>query len=286
MSTLEKKFNANNIFNKYFDKVYIVSLKDKQSSYQEVSDQLSEYKINHERFLAIDGRGTKQEKREKRRMFQKLYNVKIPLWFANEGMPAVSLSIGNVLMIRNMIKNNWKRILIFEDDIILSKNFMKKFKEGIEEILEKNIKYDVLYLSCAGECGTKGVSYEKSKTNNYLSTWMNTSEHMREENDIDKPIYVHHKFDIRIPCDKKKCKPLSEHISVTKGNGGTFAYAITNEGGKKLLEYIDNVIDNHIDQFLIKSISSGILKGIAFDPVIIYHKDGMLIAGQNTIQWV
>tara|TARA_Y100000389_G_scaffold204740_1_gene259323 strand:- start:1219 stop:1389 length:171 start_codon:yes stop_codon:yes gene_type:complete len=51
------------------------------------------------------------------------------------------LTIGTILLLRAMVKNKWKHILICEDDILLSRGISNKFKKGIKEIGGKNWIY-------------------------------------------------------------------------------------------------------------------------------------------------
>ena len=251
------------------------------NSYKEVSNQLKVNGIKHEKFVAVDGRGSQDEKEKKRKDFEKLYNLKIPKKGAN--IPASSLTIGNILMYREMVKNNWDRILILEDDIILEKDINEKFTRGINSL--KNDDWDLLYLSCGGECGTKDVSKYKTTKNKNLSTWLNHKDWDPEVSSSGK-IWVSHPYDIRTPCPRYECKRISKYISTTPGAGGTFGYAISLKGAKKMLKYIGKTINNHIDQYLRMSVQDGVSTGIAFDPPILWHKWGLAIAGSNTIEWV
>ena len=155
-----------NPLNKYFDKIFVINLFDKLKRWKKVSAQFKRRKINIERFIAIDGRCKLQGKqgcKEKLKNFEMVYNVKIsnsrkhPL---QELVPASSLTIGTILLLRAMVKNKWKRMLICEDDIELQRNFIKKFQKGIGEL--GGHKWDLLYLGCGWTCGVHDISKEKN----------------------------------------------------------------------------------------------------------------------------
>ena len=82
---------------------------------------------------------------EKLKTFELIYNVKIPVKKKDklyQIVPATSLTIGTILLLRAMVKNKWKRMLICEDDIYLQRNFEQRFKQGInfvgqQEIIDK-----------------------------------------------------------------------------------------------------------------------------------------------------
>jgi len=269
-------------FNKYFDKIYIINLFDKKEKYDKVKKQFVNRKIsNIERFIAIDGRCIGQGIDacvEKLKTFEMIYNVKINIAKNKDKlkvmMPASSLTIGTVLILREMVKRKLKRILICEDDIELTRNLEKKFKQGIKEIGDKN--WDLLYLGCGSYCGNNGIGYKKSKETKYLSQ-------LNEIYSDSNGVYVENPNDLRAaPCGED-CKPFSEHINYASYPGGTYAYAYSLKGAKKLLKLIDNNVAAHIDQIIYENITENNLSALAFDPPIIYHEK--LDRATSTIQW-
>ena len=277
--------------NSVFDKVYIISLEDKHENFLKVSNQLSRLDINHAKFPAIDGRcpkntpETQQCIENKTKQFEKDYRVVI-----NKKLPlsAASLTIGTILILREMIEKGWKTILILEDDVILDKKFVKLFQQGMTEINKQQFKWDMLYLGCGRECGIKGVSWDKTAKNKYKSTW---------EYDKSSPmeLYVQHPYDLRVPCEDKKCKSFSKHITHVNQAGGTWGYAYSIEGAKKFLKTLAiksgerkglTKVDDHIDQLLMKTHRAHGLSVLAFDEPIIWHEFGIAQRDKfSTIEW-
>ena len=271
---------SNNAFNKFFDKIFVISLYDTSKKYEKVEKQFKNRKIDVERFIAVDGRCKKQGDkvcRDKIKTFENIYNIKIsnkckmPL---NVLVPASSLTIGTILILREMVKQKWKHILICEDDVELSYGLERKFKEGLKEI--GNYKWDLLYLGCGSRCGLNGISEDKSKKNKYYSELAKVYE---------DEYYVNYKDDLRVPCeDDSDCKHFSEHITRSYYPGGTWAYAYSLKGAKKLLKLIDNDAGNHIDQIIKDNTWDGKLSALAFDPPIIWHEGGALRT-ESSIPW-
>jgi len=264
--------------NKFFDKIFVISLFDKVERWQKVSKQFKNRKIDVERFIAIDGRCSNESNEacmQKLKSFEMIFNVKItnkknkPI---KELIPAASLSIGTILILREMVKQKWNHILICEDDINITRNFEEKFSKGIKEI--GNAKWDVLYLGCGEMCGNNGISDKKTKTNKHLCPMSEYYE--------DYKFYCESKDDLRIPCDN--CKFFSENISIVKKIGGGWAYAVSLSGAKKILKLIDNDAGNHMDQIIPLYINEGKLKGLSFDPPIIYHEGG-IVRTDSDIPW-
>ena len=269
-------------FNKYFDKIYVINLFDKKEKFDNVKKQFTNRKIkNIERFVAIDGRCINQgidACAQKLKTFEMIYDVKINIPKKKDKLkvmvPATSLTIGTVLILREMVKQKWERILICEDDIELTRNLEKKFKQGIKEIGKKN--WDLLYLGCGSYCGNNGIGYKKTKETKYLSQ-------LNEIYSDSEGVYVEHTNDLRAaPCGDD-CKPFSEHINYASYPGGTWAYAYSLKGAKKLLKLIDNNVAEHIDQLIYQNVDENNLIALAFDPPIIYHEK--LDRTTSTIQW-
>jgi|UniRef100_A0A6C0CZD8 GR25 family glycosyltransferase involved in LPS biosynthesis len=266
--------------NKFFDKIFVISLFDKFERWEKVSKQFKSKKIDIERFIAIDGRCSKEGEvgcLQKLKTFEMIYNVTIsnkknyPL---KEIVPAASLTIGTILILREMVKRKWSHILICEDDVILSRSLEKKFAEGIKEIGDR--KWDLLYLGSGNQTGNNGISFNKNSRNKNLSD-------IAKFLPIDKDFFVEYKDDLRVPCEEL-CKPISEHISIAYNPGGTWAYAYSLRGAKKLLRLLDNDAGNHIDKLIGEQTMDGKLKALAFDPPIVWHEGGA-IRPDSDIPW-
>lgn len=272
-----------NEINKFFDKVYIINLFDKEERWKKVSKQFNNRKIKIERFVAVDGRCKSQGKEgclAKLKTFEMVYSVKIgnkrklPL---PEVIPAASLTIGTIVLLRDMVANGYEHILVCEDDIELGRNFEKNFKRGIDELKGTSYEnWDVLYLGCGNKCGNNGVSYYKSKSAKHLSTMSQF---------IDDDIYVCHPNDLRAPCEEGECRDISEHMSVPEHAGGSWCYAFSLKGAKKFLKLIDDDAGNHVDQIYQRLPNKGGIKAVAFNPPIVWHEAGAIRADTD-IPWV
>jgi len=266
--------------NTFFDKVFVINLFDKTARWKKVSAQLKRRKIKAERFIAIDGRCKDQGAtgcRQKLKSLELTHNVKItkPSGYSyKEIVPASSLTIGTILLLRAMVKNKWKRILILEDDVDLARNFEKRFRA-----------WDLLYLGCGAECGHRDVSYDKTSKINKKST-ISKVLGVTEPGDV---IYVKYKNDLRSPCEDTYCKTITPKISGAPVPGGTWGYGISLAGAKKILKLLknkDGIEDAgiHADQIYKMYCETGDLKCMAFDPPVIWHQEGY-IRTDSDIPW-
>ena len=199
-------------------------------------------------------------------------------------VPASSLTIGTILILREMVRQKWKHILIMEDDVELGYGLEKKFKKGIKTLPESEKDWDLLYLGCGNSCGHRDISDKKTSRTNKISTINQKLE------DYEDPIYVMYKNDLRIPCPfpawdvDLECPSVSEYISEAPMPGGTWAYAVSLKGAKRILKLIGKDAATHIDQVYKDGCRDGSLKCLGFDPPLIWHKDGYFRADTD-IPW-
>ena len=274
-----KKSNLNNFFNK----IFVINLFDKTKRWKKVSSQFKRRGIKVEHFIAIDGRCKSQDKKaylEKLKKFEMIYDVKISfntkkdngkIYPLKELVPASSLTIGTILLLRAQVKNKWNRILICEDDIELSRNFEKKFEQGIKDLPKS---WDLLYLGCGNACGNNGMGYDYNSKIKYES----------QLNEIlGGDVYVQYKNDLRYPCGDF-CKPIGKHLSTAYNPGGTWCYAYSLKGARKMLKLLGKNAGEHIDKLIGQQTKNKKMKAIAFDPPIVMHEGGAL-RSDSDIPW-
>ncbi len=243
-----------------------MNLEDKIERFHKVTKQFLKQKIKYNRFLAVDGRCNKKNKKEceeKKKMFEKQYKIKISKKLETT---AASHTIGMLEMLKMQIKNKWENMLICEDDIVLNKNLNDVLKDGIKELKKVVPNWDILYLGCGNQCGIEGISYDKTKENKYKTSMSIISK--------EYDWYVSHKDDLRTPCDD--CKKISKLLTIPSNPGGNWCHAFSLKGAKKLVKYIDNDLYDHTDQMLGELIRNNKFKIVAFDSPIVNHEAGAL----------
>ena len=271
-----RKYTRKTFFNKFFDKIFVISLYDNFNKWTKVKKQFNKENIKVERFVAVDGRCKKEGFEacmDKKISFEIAYDVviknkeqELPVL-----IPASSLTIGTLTLIRAQIRNKWKHMLVCEDDIVLQKKITEKFKLGVKNI-PKN--WDLLYLGCGQHCGSNGIGYDKTKTNKHLST-------LSEIYGYD--MYVQNKDDLRTVCDDG-CKSVNKYLSVADEPGGTWCYAYSLKGAKKLVKLMGKNVGNHIDDIIKTNVRNGKLRAYSFDPPIVMHEEGA-VRTNTDIPW-
>ncbi len=141
-----------NIINKHVDKIYVINLKVDKIRCAYMKILFNKLKINYELIQVI-------------RPSKKVYNQVIKLSKSSSKkmtIGEVGCYLSHMWCLKNMIKNNYKKAIIFEDDIIVHKNYKELFEKIV---LAKD--YDFLMLGAADHGFNKG-NKELIKNNIYI----------------------------------------------------------------------------------------------------------------------
>lgn len=128
-------------FNDFFDNVYVINLTKRLDRFNDVTAEMWNNNIKFERFEAIDGDLLEGE-----------YELK-------KGVVGCKMSHNNVFY--DVVKNKYKKVAIFEDDVVLHDDFNDLFLECYNE-LPRN--WDFVYLGGNNYMPTIKVSEHIEKT--------------------------------------------------------------------------------------------------------------------------
>ena len=105
------------MINKYFDKVYVLNLHKRKDRMKDTNDRLTRFGIKYERFGATDG------------------SVINPIWnqFYKENQyfttpNYLACAISHLSIYKDAVQNNYNRILIIEDDVVINRNIHSIFE--------------------------------------------------------------------------------------------------------------------------------------------------------------
>jgi len=167
-SQFQKIFNSiNKIFNvnEYFDKIYCLNLDRRKDRWYDVSKVFNKHSIKVERFKAIDGVDILDEE---------LLKINPKLITDEDASKAGLIENKNALaclrshieIIKQAKEKNYEKILIFEDDVILS----DKFSHVIKKI--KKLDWNFIYLGASQfEWDKIELKNGYYKSNNTLGTF-------------------------------------------------------------------------------------------------------------------
>ena len=121
--------------NEYFDKIFVVNLNRRKDRLDSFDSQSKKNNFIYERYEAFDVSEIPYP-----------YNIcDKTLNHTNVPLGAVGCYISHFMILEKSIELGYEKILIFEDDVILTDNFEEKIMDIMDRI-DKN--WDFLYLGC------------------------------------------------------------------------------------------------------------------------------------------
>jgi len=129
--------------NTVIDRVYVINLEKDKERLEHFDNQMKKHRISYKRFPAIVGATLGYEEG-----LTKFCND-----FCTNGVKGCALSHRAIW--EDMIKNRYENVLIFEDDVTLSNDFEKVFRDGWNQLPND---YDIYYLGCHGTCENKDIT--------------------------------------------------------------------------------------------------------------------------------
>lgn len=197
--------------NNYYDKIYVLSLPRLTDRIEHVKKELEGLKF--EIFWGVD----KNEISLQELIDQKIFNKEQFKSFykspAEIHIGMLCCSLGHVNIYKDIIKNNYKRVLILEDDCLLLKENIAMIPQIHSELPSD---WELFYLGYE-----KNEEYGfKQKLKRFVYRLLKTHAKLHISRKMFKYYYP---------------KYVSQHIAIAGFHDCTHAYAVTLEGAKKLL---------------------------------------------------
>jgi GR25 family glycosyltransferase involved in LPS biosynthesis len=132
--------------NTYFDKIYIINLNHRSDRWKNILDMLKKNNIkNYERFPGIiPSYNFLINSKIWKNCFTKFNIKKIKKIGKNYIVGSMGKKISHYNVIKLAKQNNYKKILILEDDIELINNYIFYLNNIINQLNDKNIQYDFI----------------------------------------------------------------------------------------------------------------------------------------------
>ena len=197
---------------KYVDNVYLINMDKDTERLEKVTKECKKFNINFERFSGVNP--LKLSKKELNKYVSKTCQNICP-----NGI--IGCGISHMKIYEDALKNNYKNILVLEDDVYFDDELYEELNKAMTELPED---YDILYLGCFGICDKEQV-YNMDLNllfhlyTNFLRKFKSTCKNECEKKLNNKYKYLH------VPEF-----PLSAHGLI-----------ISNKGCKKLLNLIEKL---------------------------------------------
>jgi glycosyl transferase family 25 len=130
---------------KYVDNVYLINMDKDTERLDSVTKECKKFNINFERFSGINPLKLSEEELDK-------YVTKTCQNICPNGL--VGCAISHMKIYEDALKNNYKNILVLEDDVYFDDDLYEELDKAMSELPED---YDILYLGCLGWCDKKQV---------------------------------------------------------------------------------------------------------------------------------
>ncbi len=157
--------------NRYFDKIYCLNLDRRNDRWEKVSKEFSNFSINVERWSAIDGDNLTES--ELIYVEQNINQERASRIGKIENKYSLACLLSHIEIIKSAKARGYKKILIFEDDVILSKDFLidiklireldwKLFYLGASQFEWNDIEISDRYYNCKKTLGTFAYAIDSS----------------------------------------------------------------------------------------------------------------------------
>ena len=119
----------------YFDKIFIINLNRRPDRWSKMEQKMKKYGItNYTRVEAVDGELCQNKIHAKHQIFCKMIQNSIDSKRTPLLKGEVGLILSTIEVLKIAIKNNYKRILLLDDDIVFHKNFHKEFNRIVKPL--------------------------------------------------------------------------------------------------------------------------------------------------------
>ena len=130
---------------KYVDNVYLINMDKDTERLDNVTKECKKFNINFERFSGVNCLNLSKEELDK-------YVTKTCQNICPNGL--VGCAISHMKIYEDALKNNYKNILVLEDDVYFTDDLYEELDKAMLDLPED---YDILYVGYRGLCDKKQV---------------------------------------------------------------------------------------------------------------------------------
>jgi GR25 family glycosyltransferase involved in LPS biosynthesis len=159
---------------------------------------------------------------------------------------SIGCALSHLKTWKKFLKSGKDYCIIFEDDVILKKRFIKRFERALENVPSD---YDILYLGSFG-----GIP-----KSNFFTIIFDILQ-------MSNPIF----------------DQINKYISKPKVALGAHAYVLSRKGAEKLVTFLDKNINNHIDYCIQNLASKDLIKTYTVTPRLAYQTSTDTLKSSNS----
>ena len=211
------------VLNAYFDHIYLITLKRNEERRRVLNKTLEG--LNYSYFWGVDG----QEIDKKDLQMKGLYHSGITRILKkrqgekviNMSDPQIGCALSHIYVLQDVLENRFGRVLILEDDLLIDISDTLKLKQALNELPDD---WELLYLGHHGSNSNPGIFLNFQVT--IVRLIANIFQNFSRLKHIDP--------------DVVRCwlpRPYSENLNLSGSHHGSYAYAVTSSGARKILRY-------------------------------------------------
>jgi glycosyl transferase family 25 len=234
------------ILNNYYDKIYVLSVRSAEERRKLFQERFAG--LNYSFFYGADKNNFTVKELENKNIYSQELTKKHHRYTKVMKPGEIACSWSHRMMYEDMLKNNFSRVLIFEDDSVPDPEIMKHVSAILSEI--------------PADCELLMWGWDKNGESGFNSFLKQTGYHIQHglgllkwDNTIIKNLFA---------------KPFSAHLKKAGFHDYTYSYAITKSGAEKLLE-MQTPIQYIADNLLAHAITKKIVTGYIVYPAAILH---------------
>lgn len=237
-----------NTLNQFFDKIYVLTMQRAVERHNQLQQDLSG--LNYDFFYGIDKKNLNKENLISNNFYSEEEAIKNNRYNKPMKLGEIACSLGHKMIYEDVLKNNYTKVLVLEDDVFFNHKGFNIITSIIEQA--KKVNWDILYFD-----------YNKNES----KKWFHPI----------KQILYHIQFKIGLlkwnhtVINNLFAKKYSTNLKFAGYHDYTSAYAINKVAAKILLE-IHSPISFPSDHALAHCITNNYLKGFIVVPKVFIQK--------------
>lgn len=234
------------LLNKYYDKIYVLSVRSAEMRRKLFEERFRG--LNYSFFYGADKNNFTVEELIRKNIYDEELTKKHHRYTKAMKPGEIACAWSHRMMYEDMLKNNYERVMIFEDDAVPEPVVMKHVPAILSEI---PANCEVLMWGW-DKNGESDFSYLLKQTGYYIQHSLGL---LKWDNAIIKNLFA---------------KPFSAHLKKAGFHDYTYSYAINRNGAEKLLQ-MQTPIQYIADNLLAHAITRNIINGYIVYPAAILH---------------
>ena len=234
------------LLNQYYEKIYVLSIESAEARRELFAKRFKG--LDYAFFFGADKNKFTIEEAGVKNIFSETLTRQHHRFSKTMMHGEIACSWSHKMMYKDMLANNYTRVLIFEDDAVPDENMLEMIPLILREIPE--------------DCELLMWGWDKNGVNNMGAVFKKMFYHLQHQ--IGRLKWNHRMI------SNLYAKPFSQHLKKAGFHDYTYAYAINRNGAEKLIR-MQTPIQYIADNLLAHAVTNGIINGYIVWPPVFLH---------------